>query len=177
MQDKQRTSSDKEILKTRAELLARPKQATGKQDTISVVSFLLRDEIYAIEIRFVSRVLPFEPPTFIPGLPEFIAGIINVRGEILSVVDLKVLFELEVSAGNGTHHILILSRPEMEFGILADQVLGVRKIAAHTLQSSPSPLKGARGEYIKRVDEGGLIVLDGEKLLTDTRLTVEHGIE
>lgn len=166
-----------DILKKRAEALAESNQPANKKDTIETASFLLRDEIYGIELRFVREILPLGPMTFIPGVPEYISGIINVRGEILSVMDLKRLFNLEAETVPDIQHIMILSAPGMTFGILADQILGVRQIPRETLQSSLPTLTGMRANYLKGLDKTGLIMLDGEKLLTDERLVVNNDSE
>lgn len=170
-------SGTTDTLKKRAEALAESKQPAGEKATIETAAFRLTDEIYGIELRFVREVLPLGQMTFIPGVPEYISGIINVRGEILSVMDLKRLFNLEAATAPDIQHVLVLSAPGMAFGILADQILGVRQIPKETLQPSLPTLTGIRADYLKGLDKTGLIVLDGEKLLADESLTVNDDSE
>ncbi|MBS3758884.1 MAG: chemotaxis protein CheW, partial [Desulfobacterales bacterium] len=108
------------------------------------------------------------------GIPEYIPGIINVRGEIVSITDLKRLFDLKAGEPRDNRYVLILSTPEMAFGILADRILGVREILTETLHSSIPALTGVRADYLKGLDEAGTIVLDGDKLLTDEDLVINQ---
>ncbi len=165
---------EKDILKARADMLAKPNQAAFEKHAIKTVGFLLADEIYAIELRFVREVLPLGPLTFIPGIPEYIPGVINVRGEIISVIDLKRLFELSADEQPDNPYVLILSDPKMAFGILADQILGVREISTDDLHPSLPTFTGSRADYLKGIDEAGNIVLDGNRLLKDENLVINQ---
>lgn len=165
---------ERETLKTRADILAKSKKETAEGPRIKTVSFLLADETYAIELRFVREVLPVGPITYLPGIPEYIPGIINVRGEIVSITDLKRLFDLKAGEPRDNRYVLILSTPEMAFGILADRILGVGEILTETLHSSIPALTGVRADYLKGLDEAGTIVLDGDKLLTDEDLVINQ---
>ena len=85
----------KAILKARAKALAREQEPDQcEQDRLEVIEFVLADEKYAVESSFVREVYPFREFTPIPGAPPFVLGIINVRGHIVSVVDLKKFFGL-----------------------------------------------------------------------------------
>ena len=163
---------ENDILNRRAKALAKLKRPDAEKKTIETVSFLLGTETYGIELGFVREVLPLGPVTLIPGIPEYISGIINVRGEIVSVMDLKPLFGLESSISPEHQCVLIVAAPAMAFGILADQILGVRQIPPETLQTSLPTLTGVRAEYLKGVAADGLIMLDAEKLLADESLVV-----
>lgn len=169
--------SDAEILKKRAKVLAKPKSGLKKKETIETASFFLAGEIYGIELRFVREVLPLGPLTFLPGLPAYIPGIIHVRGEILSVIDLKRLFELQPGERAENAYVLILSAKDMAFGILADRIIGVQEIPADLPHASVPTLTGARAAYLKGIEEAGTIVLDGEKLLTDETLVINQTAE
>ena len=82
----------KEILKARARALARESGAGTVVQTIEVIEFLLAYERYAMELDHVREVFPLKEITPLPGTPPFVLGIINVRGQIVSVVDLKKFF-------------------------------------------------------------------------------------
>ena len=169
--------SDAEILKERAEILAKQTSEPDKKSAIETVTFFLAEEIYGIELRFVREVLPLGPITFIPGLPAFIPGIIHVRGEILSIMDLKRLFELKPSERAENAYALILSAKDMAFGVLADRIIGVKEIPADLPHTSVPTLTGVRAAYLKGIDASGTIVLDGEKLLTDDALVIDQTAE
>ncbi|MFP4225546.1 MAG: chemotaxis protein CheW [Desulfobacterales bacterium] len=167
-------TSDAEILKKRAETLAKPKSGPEQKETVKTVGFLLAGEIYGIELSFVREVLPLGQLTFLPGLPAYIPGIIHVRGEILSIMDLKRLFELKPSERAENAYVLILSTKDMAFGVLADRIIGVQEIPADLPHTSVPTLTGVRAAYLKGIDASGTIVLDGEKLLIDEALVIDQ---
>ncbi len=161
------------ILKVRARELAKEKSAGNNHEiTIAVVEFQIAHEIYAIELSRIRIIHPFTTLTFIPGTPDFIRGVINLRGEIISVVDLKVFFDLPDQDFTNLSQVIILSSDEMEFGILADAVLGVAEISKNDIQPSLPTLTGIRADYLKGVTGNGIVVLDVEKLLTDEKMCI-----
>jgi purine-binding chemotaxis protein CheW len=161
------------ILKVRAEELARKISAgINHETTLSVVEFQIAHETYALELSRIRIIHPFKALTFIPGTPDFIRGVINLRGEIISVVDLKVFFDLPNHGFNNLSQVIILSSDEMEFGILADAVLGVAEISKNDIQPSLPTLTGIRADYLKGVTGNGIVVLDVEKLLTDEKMCI-----
>jgi len=91
---------------------------------IEVIAFTLVTEIYGIESNFVKEVYTLTDFTPLPGVPSYIFGIINVRGQILPVIDLKKFFNLPEKGLGELNKVIILSNGLMEFGILADVVLG-----------------------------------------------------
>jgi len=83
------------ILKKRAQVLARaPKREDEAGECLEVVEFLLAYEQYGIESSYIREVYPLKDLTPLPCTPPFVLGIINVRGQILSVIDLKKIFDL-----------------------------------------------------------------------------------
>ena len=161
------------VLKARARALAQKPLSHGTDGRyIEVVEFMLAEEKYAIELKFVREVYPLKQITPLPGTPAFICGIINVRGEIVSVVDLKKLFELPDTQAKSGMHVVIAAIDEMEFGILADHILGETKIVETAIQKSLPTLTGIREKYLKGVADGCITVLDGGRLLTDKSLYV-----
>ena len=149
-------------------------------DRTEVVEFLLGDERCAVESRYVGEVFPPFRMTPIPCTPPFVAGVVNLRGRIVSVVDLKILFGMPASersepAGRrGSQRIILLSSNDMELGLLADGVPGIAVISRAALHPPLPALKGARGTYVLGIGENGLAVLDGAKILSDSSLIVNE---
>jgi purine-binding chemotaxis protein CheW len=166
---------EKEILKARAQSLARE---TGRDETraerLEVLEFLLASERYAIEISHVRETIPLKRFTPVPCAPPFVLGLINVRGRILSVIDLKKFFDLPEKGLTDLNKVIILNDGGMEFGILADVVNGVREIPLADLQPSLPTLTGIRQEYLKGVTGERLVVLDGARLLGDRKIIVHE---
>jgi purine-binding chemotaxis protein CheW len=168
----------KRILKARAQALARqPAQAEAAGGHIEIVEFVVAYENYAVETRYVREVHPLENLTPLPCTPAFVLGIVNLRGEILSVIDLKKFFELPEKGLTDLNKVIVLQSGNMLFGILADAVAGVRRIPVTDMQPSLPTLTGIREEYLKGVTAERLVILDAEKLLSDENLVVQEQVE
>jgi len=162
------------ILKERAKTLARePERGEGSRGDLEVVEFLLSYEIYGIESSFVREVYPLHEITPLPGTPPFVLGIINIRGQILSVLDLKKFFDLPERGLTDLNKVIIIQDEQMEFGILADVIIGVRLIPVKEIQPSLPTLTGIREKYLKGVAREQMVILDAEKLLSDKSIVVE----
>lgn len=167
----------KRILKERAYALAKeaPKEvAAGEQ--MEVVKFLLAQETYGIESSYVREIYPLKELTPVPCTPAFVLGIISVRGQMLSVIDIKKFFDLPEKGLTDLNKVIVLHNAEMEFGILADSILGVRAIELSGIQSSLPTLTGIREEYLKGVAQGREIILDAVKLLSDKNIVVHEEV-
>lgn len=147
-------------------------QAEAAQDQLEVLTFSLSNELYAIGSEHVAQVLPLHQYTPLPGTPAYVLGIVNVRGRIVSVLDLRVLFELPIGGLAERSFLLVLHSAQMEFGLLIDRVLGVAQIHREALQSGPANLSGVRANYLLGVTSEQCTVLDGARLLGDPNLRV-----
>ena len=165
-------------LRARAKALARPRAAVRVGEApLEVVEFSLAEERYAVESVYVREVHPLTELTPLPCAPAFVRGLVNVRGRILSVVDLKRFFGLPEKGLSDLNRIVILHGEGMEFGILADAVLGTRGIQLDEIQPSLPTLREIREEYLKGVTGERTVILDGEKLLSDPDLIVREEVE
>jgi len=165
------------VLRKRAKALARPlEQDPGDGAALDILEFLLTHETYAIEMRWVTETYPLKELTPLPGTPPFVAGIINVRGRILSVIDIRKFFDLPEKGLTDLNRVIIVHNREMEFGILADEILGTRTIPLSEVQPPLPTLTGIREEYLKGVTRERTVILDGAKLLTDKKIIVHDEI-
>ncbi len=166
-----------EILKARARALAKEAEKVDKDESyLEVVEFLLAHEKYALELTNIREVCHLKDLTPLPGTPSFVVGIINVRSQILSIIDLKKFFELPEKGITNLNRVIILHSDEMEFGILADEILGVRSIPLKNIQASLPTLTGIREKYLKGVTRDRVVVLDGGKILSDPKMVVQIDI-
>lgn len=173
------TLKEKQIaLKRRAKALAiKSKEEKDSEASIEVVEFLLAHERYAFELSCASEVYSFKDCTNVPCTPPFVVGVINIRSRILSVVDLKDFFELPKQRATEHSKVIILSNDDMEFGILVDELLGINSIGVKDIQPSLPTLTGLRALYLKGVSAGGLVLLDGMRILQDKRIVVHQEVE
>ena len=168
----------KRILKNRAQALSREhKPAQELQDSFEVIEFVLAYEKYAVESSFVREVYPLKDLTPLPCTPGHVLGIINVRGQILSVIDIKRFFDLPQKGLGDLNKVIILRSESMEFGILADLITGTRRVSAGELQASLPTLTGIREEYLKGVTADRMVILDAGKLLADRKIVVHEQVK
>ncbi|HEY1725341.1 MAG TPA: chemotaxis protein CheW [Steroidobacteraceae bacterium] len=166
-----------QILRERAQALARRPQQVQSHETLELLEFRLATERYAVESRFVQEVYPLRDLTPLPGVPPFVLGIVNLRGRILPVFDLKKFFELPEHGLTDLHRIVLVRGNDIELGILADVIVGVRRVAADSLQPSLATLTGIRADYLKGVGDEGLVVLNLDHILSDPRIIVHQEME
>ncbi|MGB7541432.1 MAG: chemotaxis protein CheW [Burkholderiales bacterium] len=165
----------KRILRERAQSLARePGKAEAGDEHIEVIEFVLAFESYAIETRYVREVEPLDNLTPLPCTPAFVLGIVNIRGEILSVVDLRKFFELPEKELTDLNKVIVLQSETMLFGILADAITGVCSVLVAEIQPSLPTLTGIREKYLRGVTAERTVILDGQKLLADEKIVVQE---
>lgn len=164
------------ILKNRAEMLAREPEEATDGESIEIVEFLLAHERYGIESRSVREVYPIKDYTPLPGTPAFVLGLVNVRGQIISVIDIKRFFGLPDKGIGDLNKVIIIRDDTMEFGILADSILGVRPLMKNEIQPPLPTLTGIREEFIMGVTGERIVVLDAGKLLKDKDIVVHQEI-
>lgn len=164
------------ILKQRAKTLAREPEKEKDEQTIEVLEFLVAYERYAFETAYVREVYPLRELALLPGAPSFVLGITSVRGQILSVVDIKKFFDLPEKGLTDLNKIIILAHEQMEFGVLADVILGVQRVQVRELTETLPTLTGIRKEYLKGVTKERMVVLDAAKLLSDRHMVVHEEV-
>ncbi|MHB2025072.1 MAG: chemotaxis protein CheW [Elusimicrobiota bacterium] len=168
----------KKILRERARALAHvPETETADQKRLEVLKFQLAAEVYGVELRFVVEAYPMKRFTPVPCTPPHIFGVVNVRGRLLTVIDIKKLFGLPEAGLTDLNKIVVLRQDEVEFGLLADVVLGTGIILERDIQPSLPTFTGVQLEYFRGVTKESLIILAGEKLLTSTALAVHEDVE
>jgi purine-binding chemotaxis protein CheW len=166
------------ILRTRARALARaPPLEPAEGAMLEVLEFRLASERYAVESRLVQEVQPLRDLTPLPCTPPFVLGIVNVRGRILPVLDLKKFFDLPERGLTDLHRIILVRGNDLELGLLADVIVGVRKVEANSLQPSLPTLTGIRADFLKGVSEERLVVLDLDRILLDPKIIVHEEVE
>lgn len=169
---------DKQILRARALLLARPPESASPDVTsIEVLEFRLAEERYALETRYVREVYPLKNLTPLPCTPPFVLGVVNVRGRIVPVVDLKKFFGLPENGLTDLHRVILAGGNDLEIGILADVSVGVRSIPIDSLQPPMPTLSGIGADYLKGVTAERLVVLDMGRILSDPSLIVHEEVE
>ncbi len=169
----------------RAAQLARVPVQEEEGEQIELVLVRLGREVYGLDAGFVLDIRPAGQITRVPRVPDWVAGVVNLRGRILSVLDLSRFFGLPEEGDAG--HLVVVETPEMEIALLVDDVLAVEALPASKIQEASDTLCSIRPEYVRGVAEcqsvstpangaGMLVVLNLPALLADKRLIVEEEI-
>jgi purine-binding chemotaxis protein CheW len=157
-------------------------QAGGWIDLVFIRS---GDESYALEVEHIFEIRQAEQITPVPHVPSWVRGVYNLRGHILSVIDLFSFLGLPQPAPRGKETLtasLVMARtPEMESALLADQVLAVETIPRAQIQVPTELVHGLRAEYVEGIvelhgEEGDFIatILNLPAILADKRLVVDQ---
>ncbi len=165
------------ILRRRAQALAQAAPPPAADTVLELLEFGLASERYAIERQYVQEVQPLRELTPLPCTPPFIMGIVNVRGRIVPVLDLKKFFELPERGLTDLHRTIIVRGHDLEIGLLADVIIGISAVPAESLQPSLPTLTGIRADYLKGVTGGRLVVLAVERILGDPKIIVHEEVE
>jgi purine-binding chemotaxis protein CheW len=167
----------KRILKERAKILAKE----GTHDDTSrnyheILEFELASARFGFEVSEIREVYPLEHYTHIPCTPSFVFGIINVRGQIISIIDLKKFFKLPEKGITNLNRVIILDNGTMSFGLLADAIHGVRHVQIQEIHAVPAHISSIEAMYLSGMTEDGMVVLSSEKILADTKLVVNEEV-
>ena len=145
---------------------------------VQMVVFRLEIEEFAVDIHQVREVIKMTKVTPMPKSASFIEGIINLRGEVIPVVDLRKRFELTEGERDGQTRIIIVEILDNNVGLIVDSVKEVLRLDPSVIQPPPSRVAGTRTDLIKgvgKIDERLLIVLNLEKILTtEERIALEE---
>jgi len=159
------------ILQARAKALAREMQRDQPLErSVEILEFMLAYERYALDTSFVREAHPLKDITPLPGTPPYVAGIVNVRGQIVSVVDLKRFFDLPSRGLTDLNKVIILDDGQMTFGLLVDAVVRVQRLELSAIQPRPPTLAGVRTNYLLGVTAEHTIILDALKILSDPNI-------
>jgi purine-binding chemotaxis protein CheW len=137
---------------------------------IQLVTFRLQEECYGINVMQVQEVLRVSEIAPVPGAPSFVLGIINLRGNVVTVIDTRGRFGLPPGELDDASRIVIIESDEQVVGILVDSVAEVVELRQSQIDHAPNVGNEESSRYIQGVstrEDGLLIVVDLNRLLTD----------
>ena len=139
------------------------------------IRFSLNDLLFAFPLSNALEIGNKPPITWLPNLPDWALGVSNIRGEIVSIVDLKTFFNLKTATMGRSKRLIIIHNLKIKIGILVDQIMGLLPLDEHAQKLQDSPFRNAEfTDYIKGVipmEDQPLNILDIEKLLSSQRMT------
>lgn len=142
----------------------------SNEEVIQWVTFRLSEEIYGINVMQVQEVLRVTEVAPVPGAPHYVLGIINLRGNVVTVIDARIRLGLTATETTDSTRIVIIENSSHVVGILVDSVAEVVDLYMSDVESAPSVGNDESARYIQGVVSHGdelLILVDLNKLLTD----------
>lgn len=145
---------------------------------VQIVTFRLGPDDFGLDVFSVHEVLRYEPVTPVPHAPGFVEGVIEVRGALIPILDLRRRFELaRVLTGPGTR-IMIVSFGGERLGLIVDEVLAVHRVPESEVSAPPGYVRGIAAEFIRGIAriEGRLVILiEMDRVLSsDERIALEE---
>lgn len=156
----------REQLRQRAEQYASPPASTETTPLHTVLAFDLGTEQYGVDVVRVRTVRPVGRISPVPGTPAFYPGVVNIRGQIITVIDLRQFFNMDAGLPQPPGELIVVQGKRLQLGLLAHHVRGVTAIASDQVES----IEDVR--YARGVTASGLVLLDINRMLEDDRLVI-----
>ncbi len=137
------------------------------------LSFRIATEVYGIEIRHVTEIVGIQKITEVPDMPAYMKGVINLRGNVIPVIDVRLRFHMQPRDYDDRTCVIVVNINESSIGLVVDVVKEVISIVPEQISPAPTVSKGEVARYIKgiaRFDGEVIILLAIEELLYDNRL-------
>lgn len=143
-------------------------------DELQLVVFKLGEEEYGVEITQVQEIIRVMETTRVPKAPNYIKGVINLRGKVIPVLDLKKRFGLAECNMNDQTRIIVVEVEDYTVGMIVDCVSEVLRISGQSIEPTPPVFSNLSDEYIRgvgKIENRLLILLDTDKILTISEMS------
>lgn len=137
------------------------------------LTFSVGKESYGIEIKYVKEIIGIQEITEVPELPNYVKGIINLRGKIIPVMDVRLRFKKEPREYNDRTCIIVIDVEEISIGLIVDNVSEVLTIEEENIVPPPDLKTGFHNRYVKGIGKVGnevKLLLDCQKVLNDDEM-------
>jgi purine-binding chemotaxis protein CheW len=162
------------ILAERARKLARPTTDAVALKTIALVELDLGENRFGVNLQQVEEIQPLQGLTPVPGVPAFWAGVVNLRGRLYPVLDLRHYLNLNDAPPIEGGLIVVVSAAGLTVALWTNDVPGVRQVPQDELQVSLLDVPGVPPDLVSGVTADLLCVLDLDALLSDPRLVIQE---
>lgn len=133
------------------------------------IVFALGEEHYAIPILSVQSIIGYAAPSPVPNTPPYMKGIVNLRGDVIPIIDMRMRFNFPERAYDDSTVVVIIEIAQKKYGLVVDEVSDVVAIPNENLQTDFDLQTGIQRRYIKaitRVNDGMVILIDAEKIFS-----------
>ena len=140
-----------------------------KDDDLQIVTFRVGEEDFSVSILKVQEIIRMSEITKVPRSPDFVEGVINLRGKVIPVIDLRKRFGLEAAERNEDTRTIVVDCGGKVVGLIVDSVTEVLRLSKSTVEPPPDIVGGVDSEYISgvgKLDDRLVILLDIDKVLS-----------
>jgi purine-binding chemotaxis protein CheW len=145
------------------------KKVNENEELLQLVSFNIDEEEFGIDILKVQEIIRTVQITQVPNAPVFVKGVINLRGKVIPIVDLRMKLGKEKKKDDNNTRIIVVDLESKTIGFIVDSVSEVLRIPKNITEAPPEIVSGINSEYITAVgklEDRLLILLDLEKILS-----------
>jgi purine-binding chemotaxis protein CheW len=138
-------------------------------ETVQVVSFKLGSEEYGVEIAQVQEINRMVAVTHVPRAPQFMEGVINLRGQLIPIIDLRTRFGMQRAEHTKNTRIVVTEIGAKRVGMVVDSVSEVLRLPVDAIEDAPDMITGVDTEYIRgvgKIEDRLIILLDLAKIIT-----------
>jgi len=161
------------ILEERARNLARPLERDEDGESVSLVVVRVGAEQYGLDIIRLQETKALSGLTHLPNVPPFWRGLVNLRGHLVPVLDLRRYLQLPEADASEVGIVVVVSARDLAIGLLVDSVGDIRKVPLGNIKPPPADSAGTRAQAIRGVTPDLISVLDLDGLLADPGLSVQ----
>ena len=150
----------------------RIEEETEDLQTGRYLTFSIGDVMFGIEMRYITEIIGMQKTTELPDMPDYMKGIINLRGEIIPVLDVRLLFGKEMRQFDDRTCVIVIDIAGIPIGLIVDRVSEVVVISAGAVSEVPKA-NGQNNRFVKNIGKtanGVVLILDCEKLLKDEEI-------
>lgn len=145
----------------------------GDSSVIQLVTFKIAEEEFGVDILKVQEIIRMMPITKVPNAPYFVEGVINLRGKVIPVIDMRKRFGMAATEHDSQTRIKVIDLQGQVVGFVVDAVREVLRIKESTIVPPPAVVAGVGSEYMRgvgKLEDRLLILLDLDKLLSEEEL-------
>ncbi len=132
------------------------------------LGFMLDNEEYAISIMHIKEIIKYQPITEVPRAPQYVPGVLSLRGQIIPIIDLRKRLKLKAKDPDHNTRILVLLREDQDYGLIVDRVSQVVRFSEDEIEPPPQVISSMEADFIEGVGkfkDNMLIILNLESVL------------
>ena len=147
-------------------------QKTKKSEILQLVTFMIGNEEFAVDILYVQEINRMISITRVPNSPDYVEGVINLRGRVIPVVDMRLKLGIEKKSFDHNTRIVVVDVNSTVLGFIVDAVKEVLRIPAEVIEIPPELISGVNKDYIKAVgklEDRLIILIDLDKIFENAK--------